>query len=203
MFDSSEPFELPMRPASAGGAETTISMRWPTDAEWVARNRTHKILVRHPGRGVSENVPSEPNEADVKLYEAIKLNGAPPLTATEAQLVLDALGRCNVTDVSIEGTETTVEMSISTGMATHKLKVPTADQVARMQRASSRILTLPYGTQEYKINPEPAAQLYDELGGHSDDYQGAVPLIHKDEVIRSVILFIDRTLEPKTRGANF
>ena len=203
MFDSSAEIEIHARLVSTGGAETGVSLRWPTDEEWISRNRSHKILIRRPGRGVSETIPSEPNEADVKLYTAIAINGAPAMTPAEAMRVLDTISLSDVTNVSIVGTEATVEMNTLGGKVTHKLKVPSADQVLSMRRAAYRILDLPYSVQEIRTSPEPAARLYDECGGQSGDYQGAIPVIHKDQVMRSVIEYIDRELGPKSDDANF
>lgn len=203
MFDSSAEIEIQARLVSTGGEETGVTVRWPSDEEWAVRNRTHKILIRRPGRGVSETIPSDPNEADVKLYTTIAINGAPAMTPAEAMRVLDAISTCDVVNVSIAGVEAIVEMNVLGGKVIHKVKVPSADQVMRMRRAAYRILDLPYSVQEIRTTPEPAAHLYDECGGQSTDYKGAIPVIHKDQVIRSVVEAIDRELGPKRDESNF
>ena len=54
-----------------------VELRWPSDEEWSKRNGKRKILIRQLGRGTSETIPPDPSEADIDLYKAIAVNGAP------------------------------------------------------------------------------------------------------------------------------
>src|SRR5262249_5402452 len=115
----------------------------------------------------------------------------------------ETIATCTVTGVEVEGETATVEMNVLTGPAKHTLKVPTADQVVKLRRSGFRILELPFNQQEIKLFIEPGAKLWDDLGGASSDYKGAVPNIHKDAAVRAVIDFIDRNLGPRSDDANF
>src|SRR4030095_8621315 len=92
MFDSKNEIAFEARAASIGTGTQLVAVRWPTDEEWAARARAKKILIRRLGRGVTETVPAEPSEADIKLYQAIAVNGAPSMTAAEAARVVDMIG---------------------------------------------------------------------------------------------------------------
>lgn len=203
MFDRTQEIELQVRPASVQSALTNVVVRYPTDDEWAKRIRARKILVRHMSRGITEMIQPAPCEADVNLYEAIAVNGAPRLTMAEAAKVLETLVANEVIDVRIEGVEAEVDMIIMTGTVHHRLRIPTADQAAELQRSGYRSYTLPFNQNELRLNINVGAQLYDACGGKSDDYQGPVPAPHKDAAFRSVVDFIDRQLRPKQDDENF
>jgi hypothetical protein len=192
MFDSKTEIELSM-----DNGQRKVVVRWPTDAEWIDRTRLRKFTIRRLGRGVSENVPPEPIESDVKLYNAIALNGAPPVTPAEAGFLLDQMGQAQVTGVRVEGDDAIVEVQILTGEAIHRMRLPKADQVQQFRRASFRLFDLPYGQQQFQLNPDAGGRLYDACNGSSEDYVGAVPVIHKDVVARNVVDFIEREMGPR------
>jgi|SRR5262252_4907468 len=203
MFDVNAEIEVTARPASAGGVPTAISLRFPTDEEWAVRQRSRKIIIRRLGRGRSEVVAPEPSQADLTLFEKITTNGAPTLTPAEAAKVLEALATADVNSVAIEGSTATVEMETMAGKVVHTLKVPTADQVIRFRRSAFRMIELPYNQQELRQSPDAGARLYDECGGSSADYEGAIPALHKDAAVRGVIDDVDRQLAPKKDEENF
>ncbi len=203
MFDRSQEIELQVRPASAGSELTTVMVRFPTDDEWAKRIRARKTMIRHMSRGVTEVLNPVPCEADLRLYEAIAINGAPKMTMAEAARVLEILGTCEVTDVRIEGTEAEVDMRILTGEVHHRMKIPTADQAQELQRSGYRSYTLPHSQNELRLNVDVGARLYDACAGKSDGYEGSIPSPHKDAAFRSVVDFIDRQLRPKQDDENF
>jgi hypothetical protein len=202
-FDSQAEYAFPAQVASTGGAPQTIAVRFPTDEEWSARARSRKIIIRRLGRGVSETVPPEPGEADVKLYKAIALNGAPEMTPAEAAQVLTTISTADVFNVQIEGEEAEVEMMTVVGSVRHRMKIPTADQVLSFRRAGFRLLDLPFNQQELRVAPDAGARLYDQCGGRSSDYANGIPGVHKDAVARSVVDVIDQNLGPKRDDTNF
>ena len=203
MFDRTQEIELHVRPASTGCALTPVIVRFPTDEEWAKRIRARKILIRNLGRGMTETQNPVPCEADLHLYESITVNGAPKMTMAEAAKALEVLGACEVIDVRVEGAEAEVDMIILTGEVHHRMKLPTADHAAELQRSGYRSLTLPYSQHELRLNVDVGARLYDACGGKSPDYQGSVPSPHKDAAFRSVVDFIDRQLRPKQDEENF
>jgi hypothetical protein len=197
-FDRTAEIEIGMRLAAAPGTESKISVRYPTDEEWLKRARARKIIFRRPRSGVRETVPPVPGDADVALYEAIKLNGAPAMTPVEAAKVLDKLASASVTDVRIHGMEAEVDMLVMTGPVTLKLNVPTADQVFNANRASMHVVELRYDQQQARIDPSPTAHLFNECKGSSEDYaNGDIPVLHKHEAVRAVIDLLDERLGPK------
>jgi hypothetical protein len=195
MFDIESPIEFPVfRTASAGPASVVV--RWPTDEEWTANRRQRKVMMQSLGRGVNEQIPVDSGAADLKLYELIKLNGAPPLTGGEATRVVDAIAACDILGVDLGAADADVQLQIITGGARHFLKVPTIDQVTAMQK-TTRMLNLQYGRFELRANIEASARLWDACLLKVEGYAGSVPIIHKDAAIRAVIQAIEQEVMPK------
>jgi hypothetical protein len=192
MFDATAEFHINAR--SAAGERSQLVLAWPTDAQWIERARLRKYVIKRLGRGSSET-SAEPNlEGDLKLYEAIKRNGAPPLSSAEASRVLDAMAFCEIRDVELPQDEAIVTLAVPGGEVKHTLKAPSAEQVRSLRRAAYRIRDLPYNNQEMRIFIDPGAQLWDDCQGRSSDYAGPVPALHKDAAIRAVIDALDREL---------
>lgn len=201
MFDDTKTYQIPV-PARVGTG-AMLHIRWPTDEEWCARAKGRRMIQRKMGRGRTQLSPPDPGEHDLKLYAEICVNGSPEITAGEAMMLLDAIGTCTVTDVHVEDNEAVVSLQIVTGEVTHRLKMPTADQVINFRRAAYFHMELPHNQTEIRLNPAHGATVWDACGGHSLDYKGAIPCIHKDQAIKGVVEFIDANLGPRLDDANF
>jgi hypothetical protein len=200
MFDDKSEIGMPA-PARVGG---NLLVRWPTDAEWAARSRARKFITRHLGRGLRETVTPPPGDGDLKLYQAISLNGSPSLSAAEASMVLEAMCITIVTNVEVDGNEACVTMNVLTGEVQHRLRVPTADEIFEYKRAAFKQLDLPYGQAQTSFTPEAGARVYDQCNGKSgpEYYKGAIPGPHKAEAVRAVIDHIEHHMGPATDDPN-
>jgi hypothetical protein len=199
MFDSSAQIKMPA-PYRMGDQKLTV--RWPTDDEWAKRNRAKKFITRRLGRGKSETIPPEPGETDLQLYEAISLNGSPPVSVAEASMILDALAQCNVLSVQIEEGMGVIEMDTMAGLVTHRLKIPTAELILSWRRTALRVVELANNQSEMRFNPQAGATGWDGCGGVSTDYAAAVPAIHKDIAFRALVDFIDQNMGPRIDDPN-
>ena len=176
-------------------------MRWPADDEWAAHRKRSKLLMRQLGRGASE-VDNDTSAADLKLYETIKLNGAPPLSQGEATSIIRAIGKAEVVDCRLGADEAEAELQILTGRVHHTVRIPTMDEVRKLNK-TTKYITLQYNSQEVRTSVEAGAALYDACGGKADGYAGSVPNIHKDAVIRQVIIEIEQEAQPNNDEGNF
>lgn len=199
-FAIGEPFEIPVLTAEG---IIPVPLRWPSDEEWSKRNKKRKILIRNLGRGMSETVPPDPSEDDVELFKSLAINGAPSLSAPEAQRVLETIAFADVVDVTLNGMEAIVKMRVVTGIVHHHLKMPTTDQILNWRRAAVHSWDLPHNMRQLRVDIEPGARLWDSCQGHSDDYDGPIPAIHKDQATRGLVEHLERSLAPKTDESNF
>jgi hypothetical protein len=82
--------------------EGTKSVRFPTDEEWIKRQR-RKIIIMQLGRGVSETTISAGEEADAALFAQIRQGEE--LDAYEASRILEQLSLAEVEDVVPRGAQ--------------------------------------------------------------------------------------------------
>ena len=198
MFDSNATITIGLRTASG---KTDIPVRWPTDEEWGAHRKRRKILQRQLGRGMTET-EIDTAEADAKLYQAIALNGAPPLSVGEASRIVDTLATCEVLGVDLHAEDAEVQLTTMMGEVKHTVRIPTMDEVRTLQR-STRLISLQYNRSEISTNLDSAATLWDRCGGRAEGYAGPVPSIHKDVAIRAVIAAVEQEALPKYDESNF
>ena len=192
MFDTTTTIVIGLR-TSVG--KTDVSVRWPTDEEWAAHRKRRKILLRQLGRGTTET-GIDSGDADAKLYESIKLNGAPALSVAEASRIVETIATCDVLGVDLHAEDAEVALQTMMGEVKHTVRIPTMDQVRTLQR-STRLITLPYNRQEIRTNIESSAALWDQCAGRAEGYAGAVPNVHKDTAIRAGISAIEQEALPK------
>jgi len=199
MFNTADTITISLRVAGVG--KTDVTVRWPTDDEWATHRKRSRLLMRQLGRGASE-YDNDTANADLKLYETIKLNGAPPLSTGEATVVIRTIAKAEVTKAELGADEAEAELQILTGRVNHTLRIPTLDEVRKLNK-STKYITLQYNTQEVRSSVEAGAALYDACGGKADGYAGAVPNIHKDAVIRQVINEIEQESTANYDEGNF
>jgi hypothetical protein len=199
MFDTTSTITVGLRVDGVG--KTDIVVRWPNDEEWATHRRRSKVVLRGLGRGASQ-VETDSGAADSKLYEVIKLDGAPPLSMGEAETIIKIIGKCDVTRVDLGADEAEAELQILTGLVKHTVHIPTMDAIRKYQK-TTHYIHLPYNCQEVRSSLDAAAALWDACGGKADGYAGAVPNIHKDAVIRKVIDEIEQEAMPAYDEGNF
>ena len=67
VFDAKRPITINLR---APGGVKTVRVRFPSDEEWIGRQRRRKVLVKQLGRGVSETTVANSEDVDAELLGA-------------------------------------------------------------------------------------------------------------------------------------
>ena len=184
VFDAARPITLKLR--TPEGVKT-IGVRFPTDDEWIERQRRRKVLIKQLGRGVSETVVSGGEDADAALLAKIRQGEGPDVDPFEASRVIDQLGQCDVDDVVQEGDAFRVTLRVIGGTVEHVLRMPSAKDVFDYRRAFARVLDLPYNRQELTVNLAAGGALYKKLVTSTDGYTGEPPIIHQAVAVRATI----------------
>lgn len=198
MFDANTTITIGLRTTHG---KTDITVRWPTDEEWAAHRKRRRIIQRTLGRGATET-EVDTTDADAKLYEAIKQNGAPALSIGEANRIIDSISTCDVLGVDLHAEDAEVKLNTVMGEVAHTVRIPTMDEVRALQR-STRLITMPYNRSEIRTNLDSSAGLWDKCSGRAEGYAGAVPNLHKDVAIRAVIAAIEQEAMPQNDEGNF
>lgn len=190
MFDANQTIAMNLR--TPEGLKT-VRVRFPTDEEWIERQKKRKVIVKQLGRGVSETTIPDSAEADAALLAKIRVveENAPEVDAFEASRMIEQLSLAEVDDVAQEGDGFRVTMRVLGGTVSHVLRMPSAKDVFEYRRGFARVLDLPYNRQELIINLAPAAALFKKLIDSSEGYAGDVPIIHQAVAVKAVIDALD------------
>ena len=194
VFDISRPIALHLR--TPGGVKT-VRVRFPSDEEWIDRQRRRKVIVKQLGRGVSETSIPNSEDADAALLANIRVpeESAPEVDAFEASRVIEQLSQAEVDDVIQVGDGFRVTLRVLGGTVTHLLKMPSAKDVFEYRRGFARVLDLPYNRQELIINLAPAGVLYKKLAQTAEGYAGDAPIIHQAVALKAAIDALDAGLQ--------
>ena len=193
-FDASRPVTVNLR--TPDGMKT-IRVRFPTDEEWIERQRKRKVIVKQLGRGVSETTIPDSQDVDGALLAKIRIDEdeGPVVDPFEASRVIEQLSQAEVDDVASIGDGFRVTLRVLGGTVSHELRMPSAKDVFEYRRGFARVLDLPYNRQELVINLAPAATLYKKLIQSSESYAGDVPIIHQAVAVKAAIDALDAVFQ--------
>ena len=194
VFDASRPVTVNLR--TPDGVKT-IRVRFPTDEEWIDRQRKRKVIVKQLGRGVSETTIPDSQDVDGALLAKIRVgeDEGPVVDPFEASRVIEQLSQAEVDDVASIGDGFRVTLRVLGGTVTHELRMPSAKDVFEYRRGFARVLDLPYNRQELVINLAPAATLFKKLIQSSGGYAGDVPIIHQAVAVKAAIDALDAVFQ--------
>ena len=85
VFEASRPIAISLR---APGGVKTVRVRFPSDDEWIERQRRRKVVIKQLGRGVSETIVANGEDVDAALVAKIRSDPAPEIDAFEAVKVV-------------------------------------------------------------------------------------------------------------------
>ena len=190
VFDAARPIALQLR-TSAG--VKTIRVRFPSDEEWTERQRRRKVIIKQLGRGVSETIIANGEDADGALLAKIRTpeDNAPEVDSFEASRIIEQLSQAEVDDVTQAGDAFRVTLRVLGGTVTHVLKMASAKDVTEYRRGFARVLDLPYNRQELTINLAAAGALYKKLITTTEGYAGDAPVMHQAVAVKAAIDALD------------
>jgi hypothetical protein len=194
-FDvNAEYANLPAR--TEEGLPTTVRLRWPTDAEWQQRKKATRVLFHQLGRNINRTEIKPDPKVDLRIYQAISLNGSAPIDGDEAGTLLDRLQKAETIDVEWEGAGARVTLNVARGKVIHTfVTVPNAKQVRKLREQSATMRSLPNNVIENRLDIDAGAKLWQQCGGASESYVSDIPSLHKDAAIRAVVQKHDDELE--------
>jgi hypothetical protein len=185
LFDVARQIDIKLK--SAAGVKT-VTVRFPTDEEWIDRQRKRKIIIKQIGRGMSETILPGSEDADGEFVAQLRVDAdGPEIDGFEATSILDQLSKCEVDDVTDEAGGFLITLRVPGVVVTHLLQMPSSKQVIQYRRAFARVLDLPYNKQQLTVNLGAAGDLFKKLNQKSEGYAGAVPIIHQAVAVKAAI----------------
>jgi hypothetical protein len=192
MFDATKPITMNLR--SPEGLKS-IRVRFPSDDEWIERQRRRKVIIKLLGRGVSETIIGNAEDADAALLAKIREGDGPEVDPFEASRIVEQLSQADVDDVVSSGDGFRVTLRVLGGAVTHLLEMPSAKDVFDYRRSFARVLDLPYNRQELTINLAAAGTLYKKLTTGTEGYTGDAPIIHQAVAVKAAIDALDAAFQ--------
>jgi hypothetical protein len=201
VFDASMSIAMNLR--TQDGVKT-IRVRFPSDEEWIERQRRRKVIVKDLGRGQSETTVINREDADAALLAKIRTEqDGPEVDPFEAAKLIEELATCEIDDVVPVGEGFRITTRVLGTTTTHLLKIPTAKDQFEYRRGFARAITLPFGRQELTVNIAPVGAMYKRLVVATEGYASAnVPIVHQAVAVRAAMDALDMAFA-EDRDANF
>jgi len=191
MFDTTG--EVAARVRTREGLQELV-VRWPTEEEWIERGRGRRTNQRQLGQGATE-IDVVEGDSDLKLYNAIRLNGSANLTAGEATMFMETIAECRGAGAELGPAEAVITLRVMGGQEVkHTITIPSAEAIFKTKKLASKVVNLPHNLYASKTFMGPWLKLYEECNGHSSDYTGPIPAIHKETAMRELAEAMEREM---------
>ena len=191
-------FSIPMMNPD-NGDERTVIVAWPTDQQWIRRQRSRVISIRSLGRGMTETKVEPDEDVSLSIYNQIRQPSSPDLEPADADFILDHLSSCDVVGVDRDQGLFLVHMDFpgADAPAVHSLRCPTMGQIRKYENSKVSSRQGRFGLTKLQLLIEPAEDLYNELT--STPALRSSPIIHKSAAIEAVIEEIKSRVEAKAK----
>ncbi len=183
VFDATRPVAFQM-PTPTG--PKTVRVRFPSDEEWIERQRRRKVLIKDLGRNVRETTMPGGEDVDAALLAKIREEG-PEVDPFEASKIIEELSYCVVDDVVPVTDGYRISLRVPGAVTVMLLRMPSQKDITEYRRGFARLLDLPFGRQELTLNLRVAGDLYKKLVLAAEGYAGDAPLIHQSVAVKAAI----------------
>ena len=189
-FDINEPIRLKViRPEG----DAVISIKFPSDSQWIERSGRRKSKDRSLGNGKTQSIPSTSDPRDAELINSLRVGEGPDVDMYEAQKILEKISSVTYGEDPVrDGQYFRVSFVARGAELTHLIRVPTEADQAEFRRMAS-IPSIQQGNiVTYGFNLGAAADSYNKLCKEQTGYAGAVPIVHKLAAIHSAFEAVDK-----------
>jgi len=181
-----------------------VELRFPTDEEWIDRNRRQKLITKQISRTVTEDTIVETPETDLLLVEKLReVHEGPPLSTGEASWILDQLSSAEVEEVERQGAQFRIVLRVPGGLVTHIVGMPSVEDMQDFQREFTSTRQIQEGRlvkQEQVVNLAAVKKLYQKLSRGTEGYGMAVPVVHQLPVVLEVMREVRRPISENGTG---
>jgi hypothetical protein len=192
-FDVNQPVKAKVvRPEG----DLSITLRFPTDDEWIERSRRRKSRSRNLGNGKMQNIPQGPDPKDADLVKNLIVGEALDFDVHEAKRILDRLSTAAVDgDIVREGANLRIPLKVFSAPTVHVIRIPSERERGEFLQASG-VPTVSQGNIDtYGFNLGAAAELYPKLRKEAIGYVGNVSVVHALAILTAAFEFIDQEIE--------
>jgi hypothetical protein len=192
-FDINQPVKLKViRP----DGDVTITLRFPTDEEWIERSRRRKIRSRNLGNGKTQSIQNPPDSHNAELVNGLRVGECAEVDLHEAKRILDRISTAAIDgDITREGANLRIPLKILGVSTVHIIRIPTERERGEFLQMSG-VPTISQGNIDtYGFNLGGAADLYPKLRKDAIGYTGNVSVVHALAILNAAFEFIDQEIE--------
>lgn len=176
-----------------GLSNRKVTVRWPSDDEWIEYDRQTRLITEQLGDGSSRTITEGEEAASTGLLRKINLNGE-PCEEDDAAAVTLMLSRCETGRPDRAGQVIEIPLTILGGIETrHFLRLPTEKELRNFNNSAWSVRNR-RRTSEIKADLRLMSKFYDTLTDRAPEgYEdgSGVPVIHKQAVISELLLTIN------------
>ena len=184
VFDASQPIKIKVRTPDI----KIMTVRFPSDDEWIERQSKRQIITRSLGDRSSETTVSDTEEIDGELLKRIRLgDDGIEVDNYEASSVFDRLQRAEVVEVIRDPGQFKISLRVLGGILTyHALRMPTAREEFKYRKSITQ--SIDAGSRnKTTINLAAAADTYKTLLVTNACYSCPVPIVHQAVIVPKVM----------------
>jgi hypothetical protein len=183
LFDANRPITL--KTFGPDGIKP-ITLRFPTDDEWLERESRRKTIIEFTATGDSNSTVLDADDDELGLLKSLCIGAAPDgIDAAEAGRLIDELKFTfleNEQEV-LQGNQLKIVLRIPGAVTTHVFRMPTSRELDRYDK--NLYDQRPYSKRKIASvrNLRALSDLYSKMILESTGYAGAQPIVHQADAL--------------------
>ena len=165
---------IPAIPIAIANPQKVAALRLPTSEEIAAYTSSIRTLTRRIGRRQSEDQDVRNQEAERRLFDAIRLDkSGTEFDEAEVQYALNVALKHNTVSCERDADQFIVTLLTLWGKTIHRCRMPITREIQAYREGVIKSRELPYNIEERRYPPEVPAALYDAICVSVDGYAPA------------------------------
>jgi hypothetical protein len=194
LFDMNSFFTVPILRTEG---YVNISVRFPSDKQWIDRSLRRKTRQRNLGRNKTEIIKQPLDPLDAELINELRAPESPEVDAAEAKKILSRLSEILIEESPTRESILLLRVPITAWgvKTTHILRNPSESDREEFMDLSG-IPTVSQGSIDtFGFNIGGAADLYKKICKEATGYAGPVPVVHQLAAINAAFEFYELEID--------
>lgn len=188
VFDATASFTINLK-----REKTAVSVRYPSDDEWAARQRAITTIIQRLSGGATQTNITGVEDADEALLAKIRTDEGLALPEGLASVIIARLNRAEADEPEQTAEGYRIPLKVAGAETVHEMRQPTEKEKRRYQRSAYAFIDKRHGKQELKTSLQAICDFYDLLMQRTEGYAAGtpVPAPHKLAVVGELIAVIE------------
>jgi hypothetical protein len=171
LIDTNQGNSIPAIPIVIQNPHKVAALRLPTSEEISAYTSSVRQLIRRIGRRQSEDQETTNQDAERKLFEAMRLDkGGVEFDEAEMKHAIELVLRHQVVDCKKDGDLYVVKVSTLWGVTAHSCRIPMTRELSNYRENVIKSRELAHGVEERRFPPDVPVAFYNSIIAAVDGY---------------------------------